>query len=57
MNNTFCKNCHRIPSQCCCTPVKTLTDEDLLRQYIAELEKALESSLALNKAQAERQKK
>ena len=26
-------------------------------QYIAELEKALESSLSLNKAQAERQKK
>jgi hypothetical protein len=36
---------------------KDLTDEDLLRQYIAELEKALESSLALNKAQAERQEK
>jgi hypothetical protein len=30
---------------------------DLLRQYVSELEKALESSLALNKAQAERQDK
>jgi hypothetical protein len=20
--NTFCKNCHRIPSQCCCTQPK-----------------------------------
>ena len=29
MNNTFCKNCHRIPSQCCCTPAKTLTDEEI----------------------------
>jgi hypothetical protein len=29
MNNTFCKNCHRIPSQCCCTTVKTLTDEEI----------------------------
>jgi hypothetical protein len=27
MNNTFCKNCHRIPSQCCCTPAKTLIEE------------------------------
>jgi hypothetical protein len=30
---------------------------DLLRQYVSELEKALESSLALNKAQTERQEK
>jgi hypothetical protein len=30
MNNTFCKNCHRIPSQCCCTTGKTLTDEEIL---------------------------
>jgi len=30
MNNTFCKNCHRIPSQCCCTPAKTLTDEEIM---------------------------
>ena len=29
MNNTFCKNCHRIPSQCCCAPAKTLTDEEI----------------------------
>jgi hypothetical protein len=29
----------------------------LLRQYVSELEKALESSLALNKAQTERQEK
>jgi len=29
MNNIFCKNCHRIPSQCCCTSAKTLTDEEI----------------------------
>jgi hypothetical protein len=29
MNNTFCKNCHRIPSQCCCTLTRTLTDEEI----------------------------
>jgi hypothetical protein len=29
--NTFCKNCNRIPSQCCCTPIKTLTDEEILQ--------------------------
>jgi hypothetical protein len=28
--NTFCKYCHRIPSQCSCThPAKTLTDEEI----------------------------
>ena len=27
--NIFCKNCHRIPSQCCCAPAKTLTDEEI----------------------------
>jgi len=29
MNNTFCSKCHRIPSQCCCSPAKTLTDEEI----------------------------
>jgi hypothetical protein len=33
MNNTFCKNCHRIPSQCCCTPAKTLTDEEIAEVF------------------------
>ena len=29
--NTFCKYCHRIPSQCGCThPVKELTDEEII---------------------------
>jgi hypothetical protein len=28
--NTFCKNCHRIPSQCCCSSAKELTDEEIL---------------------------
>jgi hypothetical protein len=28
--NTFCKYCHRIPSQCGCThPAKTLTDDEI----------------------------
>jgi hypothetical protein len=34
MNNTFCKNCHRIPSQCCCTPAKTLTDEEIQQIWL-----------------------
>jgi hypothetical protein len=29
MNNAFCKNCHRIPSQCCCITAKTLTDDEI----------------------------
>jgi hypothetical protein len=29
--NTFCSKCHRIPSQCCCTTGKTLTDEEILQ--------------------------
>ena len=28
--NIFCSKCHRIPSQCCCTPAKTLTDEEII---------------------------
>jgi hypothetical protein len=32
--NTFCKYCHRIPSQCNCThPAKTLTDEEIGEIY------------------------
>jgi hypothetical protein len=31
--NTFCKNCHRIPSQCCCTPAKTLTNEEIAEEW------------------------
>ena len=30
MNNTFCSKCHRIPSQCCCSPVKELTDKEII---------------------------
>ena len=30
MNNVFCKNCHRIPSQCNCVTTKTLTDEEII---------------------------
>lgn len=37
--NTFCKNCHRIPSQCCCIPVKTLTDEDKMKAFPLSKEK------------------
>jgi hypothetical protein len=36
MNNTFCKNCHRIPSQCCCTPAKT-------NKYIADLKNLVDA--------------
>jgi len=28
--NTFCKNCHRIPSECRCAPATTLTDGEIL---------------------------
>ena len=28
--NIFCSKCHRIPSQCCCAPAKTLTDEEII---------------------------
>jgi hypothetical protein len=31
--NTFCKNCHRIPNQCCCIPAKILTDEEIVNLY------------------------
>ena len=34
MNNTFCSKCHRIPSQCCCSPVKELTDEEINELYM-----------------------
>jgi hypothetical protein len=29
-HNAFCSKCHRILSQCCCTPAKTLTDEEIV---------------------------
>ena len=28
--NTFCSKCHRIPSQCCCSSAKNLTDEEII---------------------------
>ena len=31
MSNTFCKNCHRIPSQCVCLSQKELTDEEIVK--------------------------
>jgi len=27
--NIFCSKCHRIPSQCCCSSTKELTDEEI----------------------------
>ena len=27
--NIFCTKCHRIPSQCCCSSAKELTDEEI----------------------------
>ena len=40
--NIFCSKCHRIPSQCCCSSAKELTDEWLKEtdeQVIANAEK------------------
>jgi hypothetical protein len=55
MNNTFCKNCHRIPSQCCCAPTKTLTDEEIHNiKYKIEIKEGWEIDFAraiLRKAQ------
>ena len=28
--NIFCSKCHRIPSQCCCSSAKELTDKEIL---------------------------
>jgi len=27
--NIFCSKCHRIPSQCCCSSAKELTDKEI----------------------------
>jgi hypothetical protein len=27
--NIFCSKCYRIPSQCCCSSAKELTDEEI----------------------------
>jgi hypothetical protein len=31
--NIFCSKCHRIPSQCCCSSAKELTDEEIVNLY------------------------
>jgi hypothetical protein len=31
--NIFCNKCHRIPSQCCCSSAKELTDEEIVNLY------------------------
>jgi len=28
--NIFCSKCHRVPSQCCCSSAKELTNEEIL---------------------------
>ena len=43
--NTFCKYCHRIPSQCSCVPAKTLTDEE-----IEEVFRTVEQDFALTES-------
>ena len=49
--NTFCKYCHRIPSQCGCTyPVKELTDEEILEIYNAILIHDKKSSIKFARA-------
>ena len=34
--NIFCSKCHRIPSQCCCSSAKELTDEEIAEIYHSE---------------------
>jgi hypothetical protein len=53
MNNTFCKNCHRIPSQCCCTSAKTLTDEEI-ESWITEWAKDLYGTLYVEPTEHQR---
>jgi len=31
--NIFCSKCHRIPSQCCCSSAKELTDREIMELY------------------------
>jgi len=31
--NIFCSKCHRIPSQCCCSSAKELTDEEIKKVW------------------------
>ena len=39
--NTFCKYCHRIPSQCGCThPVKELTAQEVMEQTHKKISEA-----------------
>jgi hypothetical protein len=54
--NTFCSKCHRIPSQCCCSPADIMlrqlqAENNALRKIVDSLFDGLDSSLELNKAQ------
>ena len=49
--NTFCSKCHRIPSQCCCLPVKELTDEEIHDLIVNKVTDADMIREALRKAQ------
>ena len=49
--NTFCKYCHRIPSQCGCThPVKELTDEEIWDWFKENTALTKESALMIARA-------
>jgi len=32
--NIFCSKCHRIPSQCCCSSAKELTDQEIYKLWV-----------------------
>jgi hypothetical protein len=49
--NTFCNKCHRIPSQCRCSLVKKLTDEEIHDLIINKTTDSDMIKQALRKAQ------
>jgi hypothetical protein len=51
--NTFCKYCHRIPSQCNCThPAKTLTDEEILNLFEPKYDTEIDDEMLIDFARA-----
>ena len=49
--NTFCSKCHRIPSQCYCSSVKELTDEEIVSEWEESKDEVDFARAILRKAQ------